>query len=1285
MKRNLFNDLIKKLCLTLSLSAAVVVSNAQPASSYGFTALSGTYTTISGGTELFEVEDDDMSSYSMIPIGFAFNFCGTNYTTCKVNSNGWVSFADVFPQSWEMRENETYNLSLMTPMLQPLWDDLAGYSGICKYETTGTTPNQVFTIEWRGWTWFWYLGYETISFQVKLYETTNVIEFVYQQEPGQLDGFSEAATIGIANTDTDFQTLDNSSTNPTPSSSIFYNYIFQKPATGQVYRWSPPPPCTGTPNAGTATVATSSFPCEGSTTLGLTGNTIATAFEYQWQYSTDNVSWSNLGGVQTNIAASTGTITQTTYFRAIVTCTSSTLSDTSNSAVVTITAPVPGSASATPPLICSGGTSIISLLGATTAGVNYQWQSSTDNVSFTNVSGTGSTYSTPAISTPTYYQAILTCAGNGLTSTSTSALVDTLSSAAPPVNPSSLSVACGSPAILSATPVTGGTIAWYTQSVGGTPVATGNTVYMYPNANTTYYAENSIPVSVTGISTTGATIIDHYNETGWDYSTLTASSNYIYYTGGFSTGRYNKSDLSGGTVLNFREGFFGDLSTGQLWQLSNSWYLGGSFSGWDVVENLYALDESLNPTGTIVTLSQAIYMGWGSFIAPGHGFVILYDGFDFYHVELSSGIVTYLGMSSGFLPYMTSSFASSGWAEFDGSSYNVVFREDWPSQNISKYNIASQTVTVLQSFTDLSNMATIIYDQPTSRMYFHHTGASQFGGVSETLGYLSVTATGSCGNNARTPVQVTVTPGPLPTINPTGTVNICGSGSQLLTASAGAAYQWYENGNPISGAINQTYSTSTAGNFTVEVTTNLGCTSISLPTTVTVTPPQVPSVSVVPSPNDTSCIGQMVNFNATPTNAGTNPSYQWKKNGLNVGINSPLYTGTGLVTGDMIEVVMTVGTGACVTTNTANSNVITMTVQANTVPAVTIAASPGTNACVDDIVTFTATPTNGGTTPAYQWTINGLNAGTNSPTLTVPAGQLSSGDVVNVVMTPSLICSSPATASNSVAMTVSPLTSPTVSIAASSMNICQGDPVTFTATDNAPGGSYQWYINGIPSGPNSANYTFSPGFTDVVTVDFTPPAAGCYDNITVGSNSVSVTVTPGLPTSADIMSVGSTTEGAMVTIYANLFNFNTNFTIDWYINSALYTTTTVPFMSYVKGAGTDVIWAVVNNSGTGCYLSSNSDTISINGWPTSVANISGAGGIEVFPNPFNNQLTIKGLADGDQIVLYNMLGQTLKEWKLEKVADEQQIMINDLASGSYLLNIKDKDGNFRDMKKLQKL
>ena len=180
-------------------------------------------------------------------------------------------------------------------------------------------------------------------------------------------------------------------------------------------------------------------------------------------------------------------------------------------------------------------------------------------------------------------------------------------------------------------------------------------------------------------------------------------------------------------------------------------------------------------------------------------------------------------------------------------------------------------------------------------------------------------------------------------------------------------------------------------------------------------------------------------------------------------------------------------------------------------------------------------------------------------------------------------------------------------------------------------------------------------------------------------------VTPGLPTMATVTSVAGVAEGTLVTVYADLFNFNLNYSIDWYINGSLYTTTIEPYMSYVKGAGTDDIYAIVTNAGTGCYLTATTNQISINSWPTSVGSVAKTGEISVYPNPFSNKIAIKGLMDGDHVIMMNMLGQTIQDWNIEKAESEHMIIINDLASGSYLLNIRDKDGNFRDMQKLQRL
>ena len=60
-----------------------------------FSASTGTYTDIAGGTPVtFAPNSDDGIAFN-IPIGFTFNYLGSNFTQASVNSNGWLSFKNI--------------------------------------------------------------------------------------------------------------------------------------------------------------------------------------------------------------------------------------------------------------------------------------------------------------------------------------------------------------------------------------------------------------------------------------------------------------------------------------------------------------------------------------------------------------------------------------------------------------------------------------------------------------------------------------------------------------------------------------------------------------------------------------------------------------------------------------------------------------------------------------------------------------------------------------------------------------------------------------------------------------------------------------------------------------------------------------------------------------------------------------------------------------------------------------------------------------------------------------
>ena len=202
---------------------------------------------------------------------------------------------------------------------------------------------------------------------------------------------------------------------------------------------------------------------------------------------------------------------------------------------------------------------------------------------------------------------------------------------------------------------------------------------------------------------------------------------------------------------------------------------------------------------------------------------------------------------------------------------------------------------------------------------------------------------------------------------------------------------------------------------------------------------------------------------------------------------------------DAVTCVMT-SNATCTTGNPATSNTITMTVNPNLPVSVSIAASANP-VCAGTSVIFTATPINGGASPLYQWKVNGINAGTNSVTYSyIPLNN----DAVTCTLTSNATCATTNPAiSNTVTMTVNPNLPVSVSVGASANPVCAGTSVTFIATPTNGGASpsYQWKVNGVIAGTNSATYSYTPLNNDAVTCTLTSNAP-----CTTGSPSTSVPV-----------------------------------------------------------------------------------------------------------------------------------------------------------------------------------
>ena len=356
---------------------------------------------------------------------------------------------------------------------------------------------------------------------------------------------------------------------------------------------------------------------------------------------------------------------------------------------------------------------------------------------------------------------------------------------------------------------------------------------------------------------------------------------------------------------------------------------------------------------------------------------------------------------------------------------------------------------------------------------------------------------------------------PVVTITPSPTTAICQNATLTLNGSAtnGSITAWSWSVTPSVGVVfspsataqnvSVTFTTSGTYTFTLEATNASG--NGTTTQTISVLPSVTPSVSIAANPGNPICAGQAVSFTATPTNGGITPAYQWQVNGTNAGTNSVNFSSSTLNNNDIVSVNVT-SNASCASPTTA---IATYTVQVTTTltPSVSIAANPGNPICAGQAVTFTATPTNGGTTPAYQWQVNGTNAGTNS--VNFNSSTLVNNDVVSVILTSNSSCASPTTAIATYTIQVTTAQTPSVTITPNPASACSGGLLTFTAAP-ANGGStpaYQWQVNGVNAGTNASTFTLSAVAGQQVDVILTSNA-GCLTTPTANSNTVAVTINP---------------------------------------------------------------------------------------------------------------------------------------------------------------------------------
>jgi alpha-tubulin suppressor-like RCC1 family protein len=291
---------------------------------------------------------------------------------------------------------------------------------------------------------------------------------------------------------------------------------------------------------------------------------------------------------------------------------------------------------------------------------------------------------------------------------------------------------------------------------------------------------------------------------------------------------------------------------------------------------------------------------------------------------------------------------------------------------------------------------------------------------------------------------------------------ICQGASVSFTIGSSSnlnAYAWYQNGNLLNNppSVNDTLlqiSTIQNNDTLSFLSIQNGCTSALQPTYIfTVNP--APVVALMSNDLDNIiCAQDSITFTASGAQ-----QYRFLKNNIPISgfTLNPNYSSANLVNGDIIKVIGKYTATGCVDTSSA------IVVQVNPLPTVTLAPSAGSNViCANQSVTFT-----GGGAANYQFLLNHVPTG--APGINpYTTNALSTFDTVQVIGISAAGCS--ALSPQSFGFVVNSLPNVTLTFNDIDTSICQGTQVNF----NAGGGVlYQFYLNGVPTGPLSATNVYN--------------------------------------------------------------------------------------------------------------------------------------------------------------------------------------------------------------------
>jgi gliding motility-associated-like protein len=746
----------------------------------------------------------------------------------------------------------------------------------------------------------------------------------------------------------------------------------------------------------------------------------------------------------TGSSYTTAVLNNTTNYYVQSTISGCTSSRTTATATVN---PIPAAPTASAATVCPNTSAS---LQATAPGGNYQWWNQSSGGSLL-ASGAG--YTTPGLSANATYYVQTTVLG--CTSPRTAVAVTITSTPAAPTV-ANASICIGSATTVTAT-APGGPYEWYTQSSGGTLLASGAN-YTTPalNSNATYYVQSGVAgclsarsaVTVTVNTIPAATTVAGASICAGNTATLNATA---------PSGTYEWYDAaSGGNLLNTGSGY-----TTAVLNSSSSYYVQTVVSGCAGPRTAVAVTVNAIPSAPTAAAASICNNTSATLSATAPG-----GSYQWFTVA-SNGSAVGSGAS-----YVTPALTSA-------TTYYV---QTTVLGCTSARTAVPITVTPLPAAPSAlpasicaGNAATVTATAPggTYNWYDAASGGNLIAAgsnyvspllSSSTTVYVQSTISGCTG--PRTAVSINVIPLPTaPSVAPGAT---CDGSTVTLNATApGGVYQWYDaasGGNLLSGGSSYTSGILHANTIFYVNATIAGCTGSRTAVPVTVTSiPATPAIS-----SATICAGNTVDLAAA---AQSGLSYEWYDAAVSGSLlNSGNTFTTPVLSGNTVYYVQADVNG-CTSTRAL--------VAVNVTPSPAAPTVANASICEGNAAVFNATAPGG----FYRW-YDAPSNGNLLATAAVYSSPVLSATTTYYVEAVVSGCAGPRAA---VKANVTPTPAAPV---VSTSTICQDNTATLTAS--APGGTYEWFdLASSGSLLNTGGSYTTPALDTTTTFYIQSTIAGC--------------------------------------------------------------------------------------------------------------------------------------------------------------------------------------------------